>query len=111
MVVELGVVVVVRVVVVVVVEVPLMGYRTSNGNSTNTGPGTPLMACWNALRSVGTIWRTLVQVAAYLTMGLRTLSWSMSCSEPRPLSIVAAAPPMSTTGLCAICVVEQHAER
>jgi hypothetical protein len=29
--------------------------------------------------------------------------WSMSWSAPRPLSAVAVAPPMSTSGDCAIC--------
>ena len=50
------------------------GYSTSSGNSTNTGPGTPDIASQKARRSVGTMSRTVLHVAAYFTMGFSTLS-------------------------------------
>jgi len=46
---------------------------------------------------------TALIVVAHLVSGFMIDSWSMSCSEPRPLSRVAVAPPSSSSGVCAIC--------
>ena len=75
---------------------------TSSGSSTNTGPGTPLIAWRNASRIAGTMSRAVATEAVHLQMGAKSEIWSMSCRAPRPRVSVAAAPPMSTIGDCAI---------
>ena len=81
----------------------LAGRAGPPGTPRTPGPGTPARATRNACSTTGP--RSRTRVTASPTSVRRDISaiWSMSCSEPRPLSIVAVAPPSSTTGDCAIC--------
>lgn len=72
------------------------------GSSTNTGPGVPDCAVLMALRSAGTMSRTVRTEMHALQSVLKSESWSMSCSAPRPFCSEAAAPPMSSSGDSAI---------
>ncbi len=78
-------------------------YNRSTGHSINTGPGTPVCATRNASQMAGTRSLPRFTARAHFTWGLNNANWSMSCSAPRPCSIVAAAPPSITTGDCASC--------
>ncbi len=78
-------------------------YSRSTGHSMNTGPGTPERASANASATAGPRSRTRRILKKRLTCGSTSGRWSMSCSAPRPCSAVGAAPPSSTTGLCASC--------
>ena len=66
-------------------------------------PARPRCAIANARSRTSARSRTRVARVAHLTWGLISAIWSMSWSEPRPRSMVAVAPPRSTTGDCAIC--------
>lgn len=66
-------------------------------------PGVPDWAMCRAWVSVGFMSRRCRMVAQNLHNGRNKHIWSISCKAPRPLSSVAAAPPISKTGDSAIC--------
>ena len=57
----------------------------SNGSSTNTGPGTPLVAMRNAVRMYSANRRGSDAVNDALVMGRRSEVCSISCSAPLPM--------------------------
>jgi hypothetical protein len=63
----------------------------------------PSAAMRRARSRYGSISDTLVQRPHHLVTGAISDIWSMSCSDPRPLSTVAVAPPRITIGCWAIC--------
>ena len=79
------------------------GYNKSIGSSTNTGPGTPEIAVLMALASVGITSLVFFTLTADFTYVFNNEIWSISWSDPLPFNNVAAAPPIKSTGDCAIC--------
>jgi hypothetical protein len=61
------------------------------------------MAVCMASRKVGTMSHRRRIVTQYLQIGRNNAIWSMSCRAPRPFNRVAAAPPINSNGLSAIC--------